>query len=181
MALFKAVCVVELPALRPPSSAASLSPAAAAAAAARGGKAAVQPRFVVILPHGDAAALPRSVLEFCFPDLDQLASRPYHYDHAVEEFVFTLTPKDEPHVHGERRGRAAPLQPARQPARANDSPLPSIPPPARPLSSRARPQASAAATASAAPPCRAASTLRRTRAPTWRTRRPRQPTSASAS
>ena len=107
--LFKAVVVVELPALRPPSSSpVSLTPAAAAAAAAKGGKAAVQPRFVVILPHGDASQLPRFVLEFCFPDLDQLASRPYHYDHAVEEFVFTLTPKDEPHVHGASLARRAP-------------------------------------------------------------------------
>ena len=91
--LFKAVCVVELPAQRRQSAAAdgsvTSSPAGGAQAA---------PRFVVILPHGDAAQLPKYVLEFCFPDLDQLAARPFHYDHAAEEFVFTLTPKDQPAV-----------------------------------------------------------------------------------
>ena len=87
--LFKAVCVVELPAQRRQTGDTSASPASTAP---------VAPRFVVILPHGDAAQLPKYVLEFCFPDLDQLAARPFHYDHAADEFVFTLTPKDQPAV-----------------------------------------------------------------------------------
>jgi len=93
MALFKAVVVVELPAIRRQTAAGGLPAAPGASASA-----AAAPRFVVILPHGDAAQLPRYVLEFCFPDLDQLVHRPYHYDHSVEEFVFTLTPKDQPAV-----------------------------------------------------------------------------------
>ena len=111
MALFKAVVVVELPAIRRQAAAGGLPAAPGASATA-----AAAPRFVVILPHGDAAQLPRYVLEFCFPDLDQLVHRPYHYDHAVEEFVFTLTPKDQPAVRGERGCVRHTLSRARGPA-----------------------------------------------------------------
>lgn len=121
MALFKAVVVVELPAIRRQTAAGGLPAAPGASASA-----AAAPRFVVILPHGDAAQLPRYVLEFCFPDLDQLVHRPYHYDHSVEEFVFTLTPKDQPAVRQSaltqiflrarrRGGKRAPLSRPRVP------------------------------------------------------------------
>jgi DENN (AEX-3) domain/uDENN domain len=100
MALFKAVVVVELPALRPPTINSTTNSTTNNTNTKPGTKNIVPPRFVVILPHGDAAQLPRNVLEFCFPDLDQLANRPFHYDHSVDEFIFTLTPKDEPHVYG---------------------------------------------------------------------------------
>ena len=118
MALFKAVVVVELPAIRRQAAAGGLPAAPGASATA-----AAAPRFVVILPHGDAAQLPRYVLEFCFPDLDQLVHRPYHYDHAVEEFVFTLTPKDQPAVRGERGCVRHTLSRARGPAGRRRAPF----------------------------------------------------------
>lgn len=36
----------------------------------------------------------------CFPDADHLAQHPWHYEHTAEEYVFTLTGKDEPKLHG---------------------------------------------------------------------------------
>jgi len=114
--LFSAIVVVELPAMRGPGSATAAaaappvgtptmrapgtpaaSPAAGAAAAAAGVPA---PVFALVMPHGDPARLPALVLSFCFPDLEFLARMPLHYEHAAEEFVFTLTPRDAPRVHG---------------------------------------------------------------------------------
>ncbi len=40
------------------------------------------------------------MLSFCFPDLDQLIKLPYTYEMCAEEHTFTLTPKDEPRLHG---------------------------------------------------------------------------------
>jgi len=110
MSLFNAIVVAELPAIRnvteagtaPPGTPGDgafnpLSPAGRPLASS----AAVQPRFVVILPHGDASKLPENVLKFCFPDLAQLAKRPFHYEHSVEEFAFTLTSRSEEfRMHG---------------------------------------------------------------------------------
>jgi len=93
--LITAIVVAELPALRRVDRSAPPN-----AAAAPKGAAAVQPRFVLVLPHGDPSRLPKNVLPFCYPDLDQLARYPFAYENSAEEYTFTLTPKDEPRVHG---------------------------------------------------------------------------------
>lgn len=104
MALFSAIVVAELPAIRnlraPPPAPAVVTVAKPGPVGGNAGAAPGKPRYMVILPHGDENRLPRHVLDFCFPDLDQLVKRPFHYDHTVEEFAFTLTPKDEPRMHG---------------------------------------------------------------------------------
>lgn len=83
MALFKDIVVAELPCLR----------------SAVGGGPPPSPRFIVVLP--DASKLPDNVLKFCFPDLESLAKRPFHYEQGVEEFAFTLTSRSEEYrMHG---------------------------------------------------------------------------------
>ena len=94
MALFTAICVVELPALRDPV---ARGPPGSTTTT---GAPSVQPTFVLTLPHGDPSKLPKDTLSFCFPDLDNLARMPYHYDHNAEEYYFTLTPRDAPRLHG---------------------------------------------------------------------------------
>ena len=59
-----------------------------------------RPKFVLVLPHSDPNRLPKDVLSFCFPDFDHLAHSPFYFEHAAEEYTFTLTPKDEPRMHG---------------------------------------------------------------------------------
>jgi len=59
-----------------------------------------QPKFGLVLPHSDPSRLHKNVLSFCFPDLDHLARSPFYYEHTADEYTFTLTPKDEPRVHG---------------------------------------------------------------------------------
>lgn len=84
MSLFTAVLVVELPAIVPGDAAKQ-----------------VQPNFMLVLPHGDPSKLPKNVLAFCFPDLEYLQrTAAFQYEHSAEEYTFTLTPKDEPRVHG---------------------------------------------------------------------------------
>ena len=96
--LITAIAVAELPALRRVDRSA---PAAAARQRdAKPGGGGVQPRFVLVLPHGDANRLPKNVLPFCYPDLDELARYPFAYENSAEEYTFTLTPKDEPRVYG---------------------------------------------------------------------------------
>ena len=99
--MITAIVVAELPALRavdgsaPPLDAASAGGSSTPALAPP-----PQPKFVLILPHSDPSRLPKNVLSFCFPDLDHLARSPFCYEHTAEEYTFTLTPKDEPRVHG---------------------------------------------------------------------------------
>ena len=113
--LMTAIVVVELPALRrvdrvdvPPSPVSS-APAGAAGAAGGGGPSsgavgaaptAPQPRFVLVLPHGDPARLPKNVLPFCYPDVDELARYPFSFENSAEEYTFTLTSREEPRVYG---------------------------------------------------------------------------------
>jgi hypothetical protein len=92
--LITAIVVVELPALR------RVDKAAGAGAGAASASGAPQPRFVLVLPHGDPGRLPKNVLPFCYPDADTLCRYPYAYEHSAEEYTFTLTPKDEPRVYG---------------------------------------------------------------------------------
>ena len=83
--LFHHIVVVELPPLKPagPSTAAPV------------------PKFVLVLPHGDPSRVPRNVLTFCFPDLDHLLRAPFAYEHTADEYVFTLTAKENPlRLHG---------------------------------------------------------------------------------
>jgi hypothetical protein len=100
--LFNAIIVTELPPLRPLHLYPPPPPAGK-----RGGTVhpyipeAAKPKFVLVLPHGDPARLPRDVLPFCFPDLDHLLRAPYAYEHTADEYVFTLTQKEDPQrLHG---------------------------------------------------------------------------------
>lgn len=95
--LISAIVVVELPALRGALTARGASAGAAASPAAA---AAVSPKFVLVLPHGDPSKIPKNVLSFCFPDLSHLMKAPYHYEHTSDEYVFTMTTKDQPRIHG---------------------------------------------------------------------------------
>lgn len=125
---FIAVLVAELPALRPgagsgmdgavagagagsiaPSPAAGIAAASpspspktpASPAAGGGGGGGVQPRVVLTLPPlADTKMRVADILNFCFPDLEQLQKMPFHFDHSTEEFVFTLTNREGPRVHG---------------------------------------------------------------------------------
>ena len=74
--LAHAIVVAELPGLRP------------------------EPKFVLVLPHGDVSKLPHNLLAFSFPDVDQLMKIPFQYEHSAEEYTFTLTRKDFPQMHG---------------------------------------------------------------------------------
>ena len=87
--LITAIVVVELPALR----------RVAATASGQHGDT-VQPRFVLVLPHGDPSRLPKNVLSFCYPDVDELSRNPYAFDNTAEEYTFALTSRDEPRVYG---------------------------------------------------------------------------------
>ena len=100
--LITAIVVAELPALRRVDAAPKAASGAADAhsQSQQSSEQQVQPRFVLVLPHGDPAKLPKNVLPFCYPDLDQLARYPFAYENSAEEYTFTLTPKDEPRVHG---------------------------------------------------------------------------------
>lgn len=93
--MITAIVVAELPALRAVDG--SAPPLDGGAGGGSGTPAAPppQPKFVLIMPHSDPGKLPKNVLSFCFPDLDQLARAPFRYDHTAEEYTFTLTPKDE--------------------------------------------------------------------------------------
>jgi hypothetical protein len=100
--LFNSIIVTELPPLRP----LHLYPPAPPTKS-RGGAPppyipdAAKPKFILVLPHGDPARLPRDVLPFCFPDLDHLLRTPYAYEHTADEYVFTLTQKEDPQrLHG---------------------------------------------------------------------------------
>lgn len=84
--LMQAIVVVELPALRSVVAAPAVEKAA--------------PKFVLVLPHGDPSKIPKNVLSFCFPDLSHLVKAPYHYEHTTDEYVFTLTTKDQPRMYG---------------------------------------------------------------------------------
>lgn len=95
--LIAAIVVAELPALRRVDRGGE---APSTSAVKDGATSSVQPRFVLVLPHGDPNKLPKNVLPFCYPDLDQLAKYPLAYENSAEEYTFTLTPKDEPRVHG---------------------------------------------------------------------------------
>ena len=92
MGLLTAIVVAELGTPPTSSNASSSNPAQL-----------LEPRFVLVLPHGDPARLPKNVLSFCFPDLDELLKRPFAYVdllHGAEEYTFTLTPKDDARLHG---------------------------------------------------------------------------------
>jgi hypothetical protein len=93
MSMISAIVVAELPALRVVDGSAAPFDGGAASPP-------VQPKFVLVLPHSDPSRLPNNVLSFCFPDLEHLTRAPFHYEHTAEEYTFTLTPKDEPRVHG---------------------------------------------------------------------------------
>lgn len=113
--IFSAIVVAELPAMRNVSlSSQSSSSSSSSAASANPGKASPtvggdktpgQPRLMLALQPPTAAGqeprpLPDGVLTFCFPDLQQLIKKPFHYDHSAEEFQFTLTSRDEFRIHG---------------------------------------------------------------------------------
>jgi len=105
MAHITAILVAELPPLRNPDGTAVVPPpveggkpsGAASPLASAGG---VQPRMVLTLPPAEAPKLPPNVLSFCFPDLDQLQQMPYQWDNTGDEFVFTITSRDAPRLHG---------------------------------------------------------------------------------
>lgn len=90
--MITAIVVAELPALRAVDGSAQPLDGTGGATPA---PTPPQPKFVLIMPHSDPSKLPKNVLSFCFPDLDQLARAPFRYDHTAEEYTFTLTPKDE--------------------------------------------------------------------------------------
>jgi hypothetical protein len=93
-----AVVVASLPSLHAVVSDASSSVPKGKPSAGSSG---VQPKTLLTLPHGDPNRLPKDVLSFCFPDLEQLKATPFHYEHTgAEEFTFTMTPKDAPRMHG---------------------------------------------------------------------------------
>ncbi len=107
MSLFNSIVVVELPPLRPEdatvaslASPPAVTPSASSGSANGSVRTATQPKFVLVLPHGDPNKLPRDVLSFCFPDLAQLASTPFTYEHTAEEYTFTLTSRDQPRMYG---------------------------------------------------------------------------------
>lgn len=107
MALFHAIVVVELPPLKPGDAAAAQSlssipvtPGASTPSGAASPPSATQPRFVLVLPHGDPNKLPKDVLSFCFPDLAHLAKTPYAFEHSAEEYTFTMTVRDKPKIYG---------------------------------------------------------------------------------
>lgn len=120
--LFHAICVVELPPIlstngrrlsihipsntptptlsNPPTPVSSSKPSSSSSSSSNSSSLLPQPRFVLILPHGDVNKIDRNVLSFCFPDTDHIARSPFHYDHTTEEYVFTLTRKDAPKLYG---------------------------------------------------------------------------------
>jgi hypothetical protein len=109
MSLFTAIVVAELPPLKPLSAYPAPAPSghAGSRASLGGGSmgphipAAAKPKFVLTLPAEYAERAPKDVLSFCFPDLDHLLRAPYAYEHTADEYVFTLTQKDNPQrVHG---------------------------------------------------------------------------------
>jgi hypothetical protein len=96
MSMINAIIVAELPALRRVDGTAPPFDAATGAVASP----ATLPKHVLVLPHNDPTRLPKDILSFCFPDVEHLARAPFHFEHTAEEYTFTLTPKDEPRVHG---------------------------------------------------------------------------------